>query len=69
MEETLLLLGPEARTRGVMIYKEWDKNLPRVMGGRHQIKQVFLNLLLNALQAMPSVENSPCASMGVAVAC
>jgi len=54
MEETLLLLGPEARNRGIMIYKEWDKNLPRVWVDGAQIKQVFLNLLLNALQAMPN---------------
>jgi signal transduction histidine kinase len=54
MEETLLLLGPEARNRGIMIYREWDKNLPRVWVDGAQIKQVFLNLLLNALQAMPN---------------
>jgi signal transduction histidine kinase len=52
MEETLLLIGLEARSRHVMIYKEWDKSLPAVWVDGTQSKQVFLNLLLNALQAM-----------------
>lgn len=54
IEETLLLIGPEARARGIMVYKEWDEGLPRVWVDGAQMKQVFLNLLLNALQAMPN---------------
>src|SRR5262245_27485384 len=52
MEETLLVIWPEARRRGVMICKEWDKDLARVWVDGVQIKQVYLNLWLNALQAM-----------------
>lgn len=53
MEETLLLIGPEARTHGVVLVKEWPKELPKVWADGTQIKQVFLNILLNAVQAMP----------------
>ena len=52
MEETLLLIGPEARSRGIRVSKEWSKDLPLIWADGTQIKQVFLNLLLNALQAM-----------------
>jgi signal transduction histidine kinase len=53
LEETLLLIGPEARARRVTVHKEVEKDLPRVWVDGAQIKQVYLNLLLNALQAMP----------------
>jgi signal transduction histidine kinase len=54
MEETLLLVVAEANRRGIRLRKSWPPELPRVWVDGAQIKQVFLNVLLNALQAMPS---------------
>lgn len=53
VEETLLLIGPEARVRKVVVHKDWAADLPRVWVDGAQMKQVLLNLLLNAVQAMP----------------
>ena len=53
MEETLLLIGPEARGREIVIRRDWANTLPLAWVDGVQIKQVFLNLLLNAIQAMP----------------
>jgi signal transduction histidine kinase len=54
MEETLLLVRTEAQRRGIRITKAWPAGLPVVRVDGTQIKQVFLNILLNAMQAMPS---------------
>jgi signal transduction histidine kinase len=54
MEETLLLVRAEAKQRGIRIYKTWPPALPIVRVDGAQIKQVFLNILLNALQATPA---------------
>ncbi len=37
----------------VKVYKVWSANLPLILANPNHLKQVFLNLLLNALDAMP----------------
>lgn len=37
----------------IEIVKEYTLNLPKVIGDRGQLQEVFLNIILNACQAMP----------------
>ncbi|BCA57031.1 hypothetical protein W02_41710 [Nitrospira sp. KM1] len=48
----LYFIDVKADSHGVKIEKELAQDLPRVMLDRQQLKQVFLNLFLNALDAM-----------------
>jgi signal transduction histidine kinase len=48
----LYFIEVKADSRGIKIEKELVSDPPRVMLDRQQIKQVFLNLFLNALDAM-----------------
>jgi len=51
-EETLQLLKPQIERRKISVQKEF-RSLPPITIDREQMKQVVLNLLLNAIQAMP----------------
>ena len=53
IEETLALVGYEIESQGVELEREDESDLPPVSMDREQMKQVLLNLILNALQAMP----------------
>ena len=47
------MAGNEALLAGVVWKWDLDGELPRIRGNPHDLQQVFLNLFLNAIQAMP----------------
>jgi len=51
-EETLQLLRPQIDKQNIVVEKEFQA-LPIILMDREQMKQAILNLLLNAIQAMP----------------
>jgi len=52
-EETLQLLRPQTEKGKISVRKEFEP-LPLITVDREQMKQVILNLLMNAIQAMPA---------------
>ncbi len=52
IEDSLSILEGEIKERNISVSKELDPNLPSLPSDPEQIKQIFLNLFLNAIQAM-----------------
>ncbi len=50
VESCLRLVTPLARTAGVKLYRRTGGNLPRLLAAERVIKQILLNLLMNALR-------------------
>jgi signal transduction histidine kinase len=54
LEELLTLLVPQASAQAVRVVTDLSLKEARVRMNRQQLTQAFMNLLLNAIQAMPS---------------
>jgi len=54
IEETLTLVAHPFRAANVHVLKNLGCDLPSVLGSSNRLQQVFLNLFLNAKDAMPS---------------
>lgn len=52
LEATLSLIGRQALFFNVTVVKDLDPRLPSVMADTSQLQQVFMNILINAVQAM-----------------
>ncbi len=53
IDETLRLTANEIKLKKAKVTLEVDENLPPIHGDKQHLNQVFLNLILNALDAMP----------------
>ena len=53
VEETLSLVAHPLKTAQIQVVKELGESLPPVHGSANKLQQVFLNLFLNARDAMP----------------
>lgn len=54
LEDTLQLLEPQIRKSRVEVSRNYAEELPQMVGSASKLQQVFTNLILNAIDAMPS---------------
>jgi len=53
LDETFSILGHKAKLQDIEVVQHIDPGLPQIQADMDQLKQVFFNLILNAIQAMP----------------
>jgi len=54
LEETLVLVSHPFKTARVEVVRKMQEELPPILGSMNRLQQVFLNLFMNARDAMPS---------------
>lgn len=54
LENSLVLVRDQFKVENIEIIKELKAGLPRVQADKNKLEQVFINILLNAIQAMPN---------------
>lgn len=57
IESLLMLMQREASKKNINIIKKYAPNIPEIISDSEQLKQVFMNIVLNAIQAMPNGGN------------
>lgn len=57
IKQIIDIIHPQALLNNVTIHTEIEKNLPSIFGDQKQLKQVFINILKNAMEGMPSGGN------------
>ena len=53
LDRVLLLIDKEASSQGIRVVKEYARPQLRTMVDKEKIKEAFLNIIVNAIQAMP----------------
>jgi signal transduction histidine kinase len=53
MEDTCILMENYFHEKNIRLHKEYETDIPQICVDPTQIKQVFLNILMNAVEAMP----------------
>jgi signal transduction histidine kinase len=59
VEEVAKLLQRELLNNRVTLQLDLSQGLPNIMGDRVQLQQVVLNLIINGIQAMSSIDDRP----------
>ncbi|MGQ9854198.1 MAG: sensor histidine kinase [Candidatus Oleimicrobiaceae bacterium] len=53
VDNVLKMMATSLRRANVTVLQQWEKDLPLVQADRSQLNQAFVNIVLNAAQAMP----------------
>ncbi|HWH56043.1 MAG TPA: PAS domain S-box protein [Terriglobales bacterium] len=59
LEEALLLRDYDLKVGNITLERDFQAGLPAVLGDRHQLEQVFLNIVNNGLDAITEDEDNP----------